>query len=152
VEFYYIAYLNAFKQSVTALEGWTSQPSSPTARFGLSLSSRFISTKQDDLGHDTMVDKIQSQGSLIKMFKEQKAYEEAFPSSEQEDSFESSGNVLLKAPRGTRDFAPHQMIIRERVLDKVVRVLKRHGGEALDTPVFERKVTHTHVPNARYVL
>ncbi|XP_030378983.1 histidine--tRNA ligase, cytoplasmic [Scaptodrosophila lebanonensis] len=45
----------------------------------------------------------------------------------------------LKTPKGTRDYAPQQMTLRQGVLDKIVQVFKRHGGEAIDTPVFELK-------------
>lgn len=33
------------------------------------------------------------------------------------------------------------MTLRQGVLDKIVQVFKRHGGEAIDTPVFELKVS-----------
>ncbi|GJQ71251.1 hypothetical protein Trydic_g18530, partial [Trypoxylus dichotomus] len=46
---------------------------------------------------------------------------------------------VLKTPKGTRDYTPHQMVIRQRVLEKVVSVFKRHGAESIDTPVFELK-------------
>lgn len=46
----------------------------------------------------------------------------------------------LKTPKGTRDYSPQQMVIRQKVLDKVISVFKRHGAEAIDTPVFELKV------------
>lgn len=42
--------------------------------------------------------------------------------------------------QGTRDFAPEQMAIRERVFEKIITCFKRHGAETIDTPVFELKV------------
>ncbi|XP_013099750.1 histidine--tRNA ligase, cytoplasmic isoform X1 [Stomoxys calcitrans] len=45
----------------------------------------------------------------------------------------------LKTPKGTRDYAPQQMMLRQNVLDRIVAVFKKHGGEAIDTPVFELK-------------
>ncbi|XP_039958963.1 histidine--tRNA ligase, cytoplasmic isoform X2 [Bactrocera neohumeralis] len=45
----------------------------------------------------------------------------------------------LKTPKGTRDYSPQQMMLRQGVLDKIVAVFKKHGGEAIDTPVFELK-------------
>ncbi|CEF63792.1 Histidine--tRNA ligase, cytoplasmic [Strongyloides ratti] len=45
----------------------------------------------------------------------------------------------LKTPKGTRDFNPQAMVIREKVLNLVTNVFKVHGGEAIDTPVFELK-------------
>lgn len=46
----------------------------------------------------------------------------------------------LKTPKGTRDFNPEQMALRNGVLDKIIEVFKRHGAETIDTPVFELKV------------
>ncbi|XP_067640242.1 histidine--tRNA ligase, cytoplasmic isoform X2 [Eurosta solidaginis] len=45
----------------------------------------------------------------------------------------------LKTPKGTRDYSPQQMMLRQDVLDKIIAVFKKHGGEAIDTPVFELK-------------
>ncbi|KAK9299923.1 hypothetical protein QLX08_007161 [Tetragonisca angustula] len=47
--------------------------------------------------------------------------------------------IILKTPKGTRDYGPEQMALRLAVLDKIVAVFKKHGAETLDTPVFERK-------------
>ena len=44
-----------------------------------------------------------------------------------------------KIPKGTRDFAPEQMRIREQVFAAIRRIFKRHGGVEIDTPVFELK-------------
>lgn len=48
--------------------------------------------------------------------------------------------VTLKTPKGTRDYGPAQMALRNNVLEKIVAVFKRHGAETIDTPVFELKV------------
>ncbi|XP_037870922.1 histidine--tRNA ligase, cytoplasmic isoform X1 [Bombyx mori] len=45
----------------------------------------------------------------------------------------------LKTPKGTRDYNPQQMTIRNNVLDKIITVFRRHGAECIDTPVFELK-------------
>uniref|UniRef100_A0A915E322 Class II Histidinyl-tRNA synthetase (HisRS)-like catalytic core domain-containing protein n=1 Tax=Ditylenchus dipsaci TaxID=166011 RepID=A0A915E322_9BILA len=45
--------------------------------------------------------------------------------------------VYLKTPKGTRDYGPSQMAVREKVLDIVKEVFKRHGAVTIDTPVFE---------------
>jgi histidyl-tRNA synthetase len=45
----------------------------------------------------------------------------------------------LKTPKGTRDYNPQQMTLRQGVLDKIIQVFKRHGAETIDTPVFELK-------------
>ena len=46
-----------------------------------------------------------------------------------------------KIPKGTRDFLPEQMAIRERAFSAIVGVFKRHGAVPLDTPVFELRET-----------
>lgn len=45
----------------------------------------------------------------------------------------------LKTPKGTRDYGPFEMAIRERVFGVITRVFKRHGAVTIDTPVFELK-------------
>ncbi|XP_026668452.1 histidine--tRNA ligase, cytoplasmic isoform X1 [Ceratina calcarata] len=46
---------------------------------------------------------------------------------------------VLKTPKGTRDYNPAQMALRLGALDKIIAVFKKHGGETIDTPVFELK-------------
>lgn len=50
---------------------------------------------------------------------------------------------VLKTPKGTRDYNPKQMAIREKVFSTIIRCFKRHGAETIDTPVFELKETLT---------
>ena len=45
--------------------------------------------------------------------------------------------VIPKEPVGTRDLLPHQMRIREHVINLVTSIFKRHGAVSIDTPVFE---------------
>lgn len=42
--------------------------------------------------------------------------------------------------KGTRDYSPRQMAVREKVFDVIISCFKRHGAEVIDTPVFELKV------------
>ena len=51
----------------------------------------------------------------------------------------SSSSAELKTPKGTRDYGPFEMAIRERVMSIVTKVFKRHGAVTIDTPVFELK-------------
>jgi len=51
----------------------------------------------------------------------------------------SSGKLILKTAKGTRDYEPRQMAVREKVFNKIVSTFKRHGAETIDTPVFELK-------------
>uniref|UniRef100_A0A3Q3RK15 histidine--tRNA ligase n=1 Tax=Mastacembelus armatus TaxID=205130 RepID=A0A3Q3RK15_9TELE len=53
---------------------------------------------------------------------------------------------VLKTAKGTRDYNPKQMAIREKVFNTIINCFKRHGAETIDTPVFELKV-----PFARYL-
>lgn len=48
---------------------------------------------------------------------------------------------VLKTAKGMRDFGPQQTAIRELVFDKMRCVFRRHGAQAIDTPVCELKET-----------
>lgn len=50
-----------------------------------------------------------------------------------------SQKFTLKTPKGTRDFTPQQMALRQSVLEKIIAVFQKHGAETIDTPVFELK-------------
>ncbi|XP_040851781.1 histidine--tRNA ligase, mitochondrial isoform X1 [Ochotona curzoniae] len=54
-------------------------------------------------------------------------------------SHQETPNFVIKTPKGTRDFSPEQMVVREKILDVVVSCFKRHGAKGLDTPAFELK-------------
>lgn len=56
---------------------------------------------------------------------------------------EGRGKLVLKPPKGMRDFGCHQMEIRERVLNQIVTCFKKHGAQAIDTPVCEMKAILT---------
>jgi len=43
----------------------------------------------------------------------------------------------LKAPKGTRDFLPQDMVKRQFVVDTIRKVYEKYGFEPIDTPVFE---------------
>ncbi|KAJ3415260.1 hypothetical protein HDV05_005270 [Chytridiales sp. JEL 0842] len=45
----------------------------------------------------------------------------------------------LKTPKGTKDFLPEEMAIREQMFATITKVFKRHGAVTIDTPVFELK-------------
>ena len=42
--------------------------------------------------------------------------------------------------KGTRDFDPFQMSVREKVFETIIESFQLHGAVTIDTPVFERKV------------
>lgn len=56
-----------------------------------------------------------------------------------------SGGVQRKPkiPKGTRDYLPEQMMIRQQAFSIIRRVFESHGAVEIDTPVFELKDTLT---------
>lgn len=44
---------------------------------------------------------------------------------------------LLKTPKGTKDWADKDMIVRDGIFGSLSSLFKRHGGVTIDTPVFE---------------
>ncbi|KAJ9311344.1 hypothetical protein DTO271D3_8414 [Paecilomyces variotii] len=46
-------------------------------------------------------------------------------------------SFTLKTPKGTRDWSGSDALLRDRIFSTISEVFKRHGGTALDTPVFE---------------
>ncbi|CAK9441524.1 uncharacterized protein LODBEIA_P53920 [Lodderomyces beijingensis] len=46
-------------------------------------------------------------------------------------------DFILKTPKGTKDWADKDMIIRESIFNKLSTIFKKHGGVTIDTPVFE---------------
>jgi histidyl-tRNA synthetase len=46
-----------------------------------------------------------------------------------------------KIPKGTRDYMPEQMEVREAAFNTIRSVFKRHGAVEIDTPVFELRET-----------
>jgi histidyl-tRNA synthetase len=49
----------------------------------------------------------------------------------------------LKTPKGTKDYNPFQMSIREKVFVSIISNFKKHGAVTIETPVFELKETLT---------
>ncbi|CAI5759675.1 unnamed protein product [Candida verbasci] len=48
-------------------------------------------------------------------------------------------DYLLKTPKGTKDWADKDMIIRDKIFNTLSNLFKKHGGVTIDTPVFELK-------------
>jgi len=94
-------------------------------------------------------DKIKAQGDVVRKLKADKAEKslideqveklKALKLQLSDESAASSGKLTLKTAKGTRDFLPEQMAVRENVLKKIVKVFKIHGAVTIDTPVFELK-------------
>jgi len=55
----------------------------------------------------------------------------------------SKQKFILKNPKGTRDYGPKQMAIREKVFKTIIDVFQKHGAVEINTPVFELKETLT---------
>ncbi|KZT02043.1 histidyl-tRNA synthetase [Laetiporus sulphureus 93-53] len=55
------------------------------------------------------------------------------------DSGKRKERMLLKTPKGTRDYGPSEMFCREHIERIVKECFTTYGGGCLDTPVFERK-------------
>ncbi len=51
----------------------------------------------------------------------------------------SGGKMTLKTPKGTRDWEPLSMALRQRIFSTITRVFEAHGAVTIDTPVFELK-------------
>lgn len=45
----------------------------------------------------------------------------------------------LKTPKGTKDWHPSDMYLRQSIFRKITEVFELHGGVTIDTPVFELK-------------
>jgi len=102
-------------------------------------------------------EKIKVQGDLVRKLKSQKATKDQIdeevkklkalklelgddaPAPQQGGGGGGGGKVILKTAKGTRDYNPGQMAIREKVFGKIVEIFKRHGAETIETPVFELK-------------
>lgn len=49
----------------------------------------------------------------------------------------AQSDFLLKTPKGTKDWADKDMVIRESIFHTLSSLFKKHGGVTIDTPVFE---------------
>jgi len=62
---------------------------------------------------------------------------------EHKDHKKKEKKFSLKTPKGTTDYNPFQMTIREKVFKDITDCFKRHGAVTIDTPIFELKETLT---------
>lgn len=97
--------------------------------------------------------KIKEQGDVVRKLKAEKATKDQIDEQVKklkalklelgEDAAAASNNqggkMILKTAKGTRDYNPSQMAIREKVFNKIIEIFKLHGAETLETPVFELK-------------
>lgn len=93
--------------------------------------------------------KIKEQGDLVRKLKADKAAKEVIDEAVerlkalklqlQPNNEQAGGKLILKTAKGTRDYQPSQMAVREKVFSRIIGTFKRHGAETIDTPVFELK-------------
>ncbi|XP_016098509.1 histidine--tRNA ligase, cytoplasmic-like [Sinocyclocheilus grahami] len=94
---------------------------------------------------------IKTQGEVVRKLKSEKASKEQIDEEvakllqlkAQLGGDEGKHVFVLKTAKGTRDYNPKQMAIREKVFNIIISCFKRHGAETIDTPVFELKETLT---------
>ena len=58
-----------------------------------------------------------------------------------ENDKDDKSQFSLKCPKGSRDFDPIHMSLREQLFSTITNCFKRHGAVTIDTPVFELKET-----------
>ncbi|KAJ2412899.1 Cytoplasmic and mitochondrial histidine tRNA synthetase [Coemansia sp. IMI 209128] len=51
----------------------------------------------------------------------------------------SGKSLILKEPKGTKDYSPKEMAVRTEIFSTIVSVFEKHGAVTIDTPVFELK-------------
>ncbi|PRQ77507.1 histidyl-tRNA synthetase [Rhodotorula toruloides] len=99
--------------------------------------------------------RISEQGSLVRKLKEDKAAAEEVQKevltlkelkaalaklTGADDSKGKKGSKFtLKTPKGTKDWHPSDMYLRQAIFRKITDVFELHGGVTIDTPVFELK-------------
>ncbi|KAL5276657.1 HARS family protein [Megaselia abdita] len=97
---------------------------------------------------DEILAAIKDQGELVRKLKAAKESKERIDEevakllalkAKISDEPSTPQKFTLKTPKGTRDYTPQQMMLRQGVLDKIIAIFKKHGGESIDTPVFELK-------------
>ncbi|KAJ2362467.1 Cytoplasmic and mitochondrial histidine tRNA synthetase, partial [Coemansia sp. RSA 2607] len=47
--------------------------------------------------------------------------------------------LVLKTPKGTKDYGAKEMSVRSDIFSTIVNVFEKHGAVTIDTPVFELK-------------
>lgn len=64
------------------------------------------------------------------------------------DDEKDDGSFQLKTPKGTKDYVPGEMALRQKIFSTITGIFKRHGGVTIDTPVFERRVSRTAISSS----
>nr|XP_018913248.1 PREDICTED: histidine--tRNA ligase, cytoplasmic isoform X1 [Bemisia tabaci] len=100
-------------------------------------------------GNDSLTKRITEQGDKVRKLKSAKVPKDEIAEeiakllalkakvTSEDGTSSSKCKLILKTPKGTRDYGPEHMALRNNVLSKIVDVFKLHGAETIDTPVFE---------------
>uniref|UniRef100_A0A336KFP6 histidine--tRNA ligase n=1 Tax=Culicoides sonorensis TaxID=179676 RepID=A0A336KFP6_CULSO len=99
---------------------------------------------------EKLMEQIKQQGDVVRQLKAAKESKEKIDEEvakllalkaklNEENGPVAPSKFVLKTPKGTRDYNPQQMALRLDVLNKIIKVFKKHGAETIDTPVFELK-------------
>ncbi|GIY10898.1 histidine--tRNA ligase, cytoplasmic [Caerostris extrusa] len=86
---------------------------------------------------------ITSHMRTLAVFRYKSSKKKASPGADNENESEGQHKFVLKTAKGTRDYGPVQMAVKEKSFSKIIKCFKRHGAETIDTPVFELKETLT---------
>nr|XP_023013924.1 histidine--tRNA ligase, cytoplasmic [Leptinotarsa decemlineata] len=113
-----------------------------------------IVNKMSTVAEKNLTVQIEEQANLVRTLKSAKESKEKIAeevakllalkaslsnANEDVDNVKADQKLILKTPKGTRDFSPEQMALRLGVMEKIVSVFKKHGAQTIDTPVFELK-------------
>ncbi|ELT88203.1 hypothetical protein CAPTEDRAFT_183902 [Capitella teleta] len=96
-------------------------------------------------------EQIKAQGEIVRLLKKDKADKDKISEEvakllalkAQLGDNGTKQKFVLKTPKGTRDYNPAQMAIREDAMNTIKACFRRHGAETIETPVFELKETLT---------
>lgn len=94
----------------------------------IKLKDHYISRMRKKNEDEAVVNKALEE--LVEMKKQLSLYENSAP---------KGHPILLKPPKGTRDYGPENMAVRSKVINDIISIFKRHGAVTIDTPIFELK-------------
>merc|ERR1711939_5351 len=82
---------------------------------------------------------IEREVATLKQLKAQLQAQQGSALAKESSSKSKKGKLALKTPKGTKDWHPADMMVRNEIFRKITRVFELHGGVTIDTPVFELK-------------
>merc|ERR1711939_524147 len=80
---------------------------------------------------------IEREVATLKQLKAQLQAQQGSALAKESSSKSKKGKLALKTPKGTKDWHPADMMVRNEIFRKITRVFELHGGVTIDTPVFE---------------